>query len=285
MHELLDLLLLSDLRDNHDRRMVEAAIRRHCNPVPVDAETILCRVLGRYKFYVDSRDTSLAPHLLLDGFWEYWITDVMLRNVAPGDTVYDVGANLGYYSVLMAELAGPEGRLLAFEPNPRMAQLLQRNLEINGFTGRSLVDQRATSQRSGEQLTFHASTEHPKNGSLMHASGPDAGRLQVTTVALDDFSDRPADFIKIDVEGAEAMVWAGMQRLLDASPKVKILMEFNAGRGSEAAALLDSIAARYPLREVCEDAIIRPVERSALLARPLDTMLYLSHQEPNCRPG
>ena len=143
----LDLLTITDFIGSHDRRHVEAAIRRRCHTVWIDPETTLCRILGRYKFFVDSRDIGLAPHLMLDGYWEFWISDFIWRNLRPGFRVLDVGANLGYYTVLAADLVGPQGQVTAFEPNPRMFELLQRNAGINGFSQWTDCSARAVSCR------------------------------------------------------------------------------------------------------------------------------------------
>src|SRR5918912_920802 len=98
-----------------------------CMAVPVDPITALCRVLGRYKMYVDLRDTGFVPHLMFEGYWEYWITDFMWRNLGPGQVALDVGANHGYYTVLMSDLVGAQGMVRAFEPNPRLVELLGLN--------------------------------------------------------------------------------------------------------------------------------------------------------------
>ncbi|MFC7542969.1 FkbM family methyltransferase [Siccirubricoccus deserti] len=128
---------------------MEAAIRARCQSVAVDPQTILCRILGRYKFFVDCRDQGLAPHLMLDGYWEYWVSDFIWRNVKPGETVADIGANLGYYTVLLADLVGPGGRVMAFEPNPRLFDLLQRNVAINGFSRWANCHAKAVAAKSG----------------------------------------------------------------------------------------------------------------------------------------
>jgi hypothetical protein len=70
--------------------------------------TALTRTIYGHKMYVDTRDVSLAPHLLLDGYWEQWITNIFRELVKPGMTVVDVGANFGYYSVLAASLVRPD---------------------------------------------------------------------------------------------------------------------------------------------------------------------------------
>jgi hypothetical protein len=91
----LDLVTTAQLRALGNRPAAEGAMRARCMAVPVDATTALCRVLGQYKMYVDLRDTGFAPHLMFEGYWEYWITEFMWRNVRPGQVALDLGANHG----------------------------------------------------------------------------------------------------------------------------------------------------------------------------------------------
>ncbi|MGG5817265.1 FkbM family methyltransferase [Falsiroseomonas sp. HW251] len=272
------LLRTEDLRDG-PRQAMQAAIRARCQAVPLDQRTILCRVLGRYKMLVDARDLGLGPHLLLDGYWEYWCTSFMLNRIRPGQVCLDVGANLGYYAVLMADLSGPTGRVLALEPNPRLATLCARSLALNGFAARSAVHRLAASDAPGT-LRFRASDDDPKNGHVLDGLAEEAedGALEVAVRAapLDDLVEGAADFIKVDVEGAEEKVWAGMQRLLDRSPGVAVLMEFNAFRCQAPEQTLRAIADRFPLRELRLDGAVAPVEPAAILDRTEDTLLVLA---------
>jgi FkbM family methyltransferase len=92
--------------------------------------TALC--LNRYgqKMYVDTRDISIAPHLLEGGYWEQWITDAMTP-FFRGATFFDVGANMGWYSAV-AEKFGVKD-VYSFEPNPRLASLLNKTMCVNGY--------------------------------------------------------------------------------------------------------------------------------------------------------
>lgn len=275
------LLTLDDLRGSTPRHEMEAAFRARCHTVPLDQHTVLCRVLGRYKFLVDSRDLGLAPHLMLDGYWEFWCTDFMLRRLKPGQVAWDIGANLGYYSVLMADLVGHAGSVLALEPNPRLAQLTERTLLLNGFRDRAKVQRLAAAERGGGVMRFHATLADPMNGRLLPEGEADAEPgdlpgIAVRTTRLDDLGAGKVDFIKIDVEGAEEQVWAGMQGVLDRSPDITVLMEFNALRCQAAEATLNAIAARFPMRELRLDAHVVPVAISEILTRREDTMLVLT---------
>lgn len=74
---------------------------------------LLCRLLGVFLAFVDTRDLMLGPRLVLDGFWEAWVTLAIARHVQPGSWCVDVGANHGYYTLLMAAACGPAASSLA----------------------------------------------------------------------------------------------------------------------------------------------------------------------------
>jgi len=274
---LLPLLSLQMLRSPPHRTWLEAAIRARCNAVPLTADLLLCRVLGRYKFHVDPLDEGFAPHLLLDGYWEYWMTDQVCRTTGPGMVAIDAGANAGYYSVLMADLVGPQGHVHAIEPGARSLNLLRRNLSVNGFTPNSTVHALAIgSARSTAVL--RSTLAEPKNAYVVPAGLPAPPGFQeevIETMPLDELVET-ADIIKIDVEGAEEQAWAGMQRLLDRSPRVRILLEFNAFRCLDPAGLLRDIAGRFPLRFLDFDAQVKPADPKVLLDSREDTMLLLT---------
>jgi FkbM family methyltransferase len=277
-------LTLEDFIACHDRVELEAAIRARCQNVAVDPQTILCRILGRYKFFLDCRDQGLAPHLMLDGYWEYWVSDFIWRNVKPGETVADVGANLGYYTVLLADLVGPGGRVVALEPNPRLFDLLQRNVAINGFSRWTDCHAKAVAAKSGEWLNFRALVTDPKNGALLPASDrqldPDHIELAVETQAFDDLSVGPINFLKIDVEGAEEALWTGLQQTIARNPNIKILLEFNSFRCRTPERMIAEMAELFPLRKLDYDAVVRGTDAAHLLQNPEDTMLYLSRTDP-----
>jgi FkbM family methyltransferase len=216
-----------------------------------------------------------------------WCTEFMLHRIRPGQVAWDVGANLGYYAVLMAELVGRQGRVLALEPNPRLAKLCGQTLALNGHWHTAEVRRIAAADESGGTLRFRTTFSDPKNGHLLAADeaaapGIDDDTLEVAvpTMRLDDLSEGPVDFLKIDVEGAEEMVWAGMQRLLDRSPGITVLMEFNAGRCRAAEATLAEIAARFPLRELTLQGPVAAVTAAEIMRRVEDTLLVLTNGKP-----
>jgi FkbM family methyltransferase len=281
LQPLLPWTTLEMLRSAPVRAIGEAAIRARCQVVNLDARTALCRVLGRYKMYVDLRDAGFAPHLMFEGYWEYWNTEYVWGHVLPGQICLDVGANHGYFTLLLADLVGPSGTVHALEPNPHLFDLLSRTVALNGFAGHVHVHQAGAGGRRG-QLPLLVPLSEPKNARLIteqQAREPvSQGREEVhrvPIVPLDELVKGPVDFIKIDVEGAEEAVWAGMQKLLDRSPRVRIAMELNPGRCADPRGLIAAISARFPLREIGFDGFSHPVTVEEVLARSEDTMLDL----------
>jgi FkbM family methyltransferase len=130
--------------------------------------------------------------------------------IAPGSVVYDVGAHVGFYTLLFSELVGPAGRVVAFEPNPRNVAYLKRHLKINDTTNAHVVE--AAASDSTGIATF------ADDGVSFTGRLSSQGSLNVPTVTLDEFVQREnapqPDYIKIDVEGAEYRVLHGADKLL-----------------------------------------------------------------------
>ncbi|WP_431285889.1 FkbM family methyltransferase [Humitalea sp. 24SJ18S-53] len=273
---LMPLLSMEMLRNPPHRTWLEAAIRARCSAIPLGDDLLLCRILGRFKFHVDAKDEGLAPHLLLDGYWEYWVTEYICRNTEPGMVAADVGANAGYFTVLMGDLVGANGRVHSVEPGARSVRLLERNVAVNGFGGHTTIHPLAVGAEAGIAI-LRSTLAEPKNAYTVPPGYPAPRGVieeQVKTAPLDDLMD-VVDIMKIDVEGAEEQVWAGMQRLLGRSPRARILFEFNAGRCHDPAALLRDMAGRFTLRFLDFDSLTKPADVAVLLGNREDTMLVL----------
>lgn len=182
------------------------------------------------------------------------------RLIRPGMTVADVGAHIGYYTRLLSELVGPSGRVFAFEPEPENHAVLVANLAANRYRNVEASDA-AVSDRVGT-ATLHLSPGS-SNHSLLSGYTQAQGAREVRTVTLDSFlSDRGVerlDFVKIDVEGAEPLVLAGMLRTISRSPALSMLVECNpqalACAGASPDDLLDSLRRmHFTVESVAPDA-------------------------------
>ena len=146
---------------------------------------------------------------ILNGTYEREQTRLFERHLRPGATVLDVGAHVGYYTLLSSVLVGGEGRVHAFEPNPANAEFLRRHVRINRLSNVH-VEQAAVSDTAGT-ARFDFGTGSG-TGRLA-----DAGALEVRTVRLDDHCAQHGlapSALKIDVEGAELVVLEGARETL-----------------------------------------------------------------------
>jgi FkbM family methyltransferase len=143
-----------------------------------------------------------------------------------GDVVYDVGANVGYYSLLASRLVGPAGKVFAFEPFPRNVDLLKKHLRLNDVLNVSLV-QSAVSSVNGE--VYFESSPDPSSGHVSEGHGD----LRIPSVTLDTLvferSTPPPQVIKIDVEGAELSVLkGGLETLRRCRPAILLALHGHA---------------------------------------------------------
>lgn len=192
---------------------------------------ILCRVLSKYKMYVNTLDCGIAPHLIIDGYWESWLTQCLTRIVEPGSICIDVGANVGYYTLLMSELAGKKGRTISVEPNPEVCKCLKLTQSIHGFTFE--IMEAAVSNRKG-YTSLSVPTYYPGSASIVPFLGFASSKISKVKVRLLTIDEMvlelnlpKVDVIKIDVEGVEPQVFEGMQETIRNNPTLKIVMEYS----------------------------------------------------------
>lgn len=165
----------------------------------------------RYRIFADY---GLAPLL---GRWEPDAQRLMERHICPGSAAYDIGANYGVHTLLMAKLVGPLGHVYAFEPVPEIMAQLRENVQLNGFSNVTCVEL-ALGDWTGSS-SFARGTDSC-SGRLLVRGSPPGGDLSVGVTTLDEFvlgeGHRVPCFVKIDVEGAESRVLSGAERVLQA---------------------------------------------------------------------
>lgn len=199
-------------------------------------------------FIHDARDRFVSRRLREEGIWEPYETALLLRLLAPGDVFVDVGANIGYFSVLAASVVGESGAVFAFEPDPDNFQLLQANAAHNALAHRITAVRGALSDAAGEGQLFlsadnlgdhqvYVSDEVRPSVPIALHRGSDylAGRLQ------------RMDLLKVDTQGSEYQVIAGLLPLLLTLPRTpRILIELTPHSlrqaGASGRALLELLA-------------------------------------------
>lgn len=154
---------------------------------------------------------------LVRGWVEVEVQEALRRLVAEGDVVYDVGANLGFFTLLGARLAGPAGHVYAFEPEPVGAATVREHAALNGF-GNVTVIEKAAGETAGRELL---QTVEDLSWSHLESRGehPRAdGAVTVEVVAVDALVEAgqilPPQLVKLDVEGSELDAVRGMSATL-----------------------------------------------------------------------
>ncbi|MBV8280457.1 MAG: FkbM family methyltransferase [Candidatus Eremiobacteraeota bacterium] len=196
---------------------------------------VLLRTRNGFKMYVDGRDVSIAPHLILDGVWEEWTERALLTLIRPGMTILEAGANVGYFTLLMAKAAGSAGSVHSFECDPDLATLARDNVEINGLHRVARVVEKALGEKSG-RVTFYRTDRHRGGGSIVagleqipHNPTDQRVPLDVEMTTLDDYCAANSivpDLIKLDAEGAEPAILRGSPKLLASPRALTLVMEF-----------------------------------------------------------
>ena len=201
-----------------------------------------------------------ATHGCWLGSYELSKQKTMASLVRPGDVVYDLGANVGFYTLLASAGVGPTGQVHAFEPLPENVRFLQRHVQLNRLEN-VFVHECAVSDSGG--LNRFAAAASRCQGRLSPR-----GELSVRTVKLDDFvfndGHRLPHLIKIDVEGGEIRALCGARQVLAQGRSLVLLATHGPEAHSECCALLKSLDYRITALEGES-----PETSSELLARPL----------------
>ncbi len=184
---------------------------------------------------LDTRDISLTPHLLSKGFWEIWITQVFLETIEDNMNVLEIGANVGYYTLLAASKVGSDNQIFAFEADSATYELLSKNIEINGFKNKVTLINKAVFSES-KRVKFSSFKKHHGSNSLIQFSESSIEGFreevkisEIDSISLDDYFEMNVPkigLIKIDAEGSEPHIFRGMIKLLHENSHVKIICEF-----------------------------------------------------------
>ena len=178
-------------------------------------------VFGK-RLYLDDADSL---NLSIHGAHEPDTTALPKSLVRDGDTVLDIGAHIGYFTLLMAGLAGDSGRVIAFEAHPDNAALLRKTIAESGYNN-VVIENKAATSRTGSLYPIP-----DRAGTVDHRTidvFEDRGRIGVEGVALDDYFPAHAkvDVIKMDIQGAEGHALVGMQRVIARQDRLALITEF-----------------------------------------------------------
>jgi len=200
------------------------------------------------------------------GFYEYEKQQWISREIRPNTVFWDIGANVGFYSLLASKLVG-SGKVFAFEPVPRNLSYLRKHLSLNCVTNVEVLPI-AVSDRNGT-----SSFELEETGYMGHLSSE--GKITVPTATLDSLVEEgkvlPPDYVKMDIEGAELLALCGAARTFQRSRPILFLATHGRLIERECRHLIESwgyewhsmedkregdlgeILARFPCQKLCEN--------------------------------
>jgi FkbM family methyltransferase len=191
------------------------------------------------KMWVQGKDTGPGFYFKVKGAFEPTQTNYFLKHIYANDVFFDVGAHVGYYSLLASKLVGDQGKVIAFEPSKENYQLLEKNIEVNNLRNIKII-KKAVSDKTGK-TKFYLNTTSSGDNSLIKTKG--TVQVQINTITLDEFiakSKLSPNVIKVDVESAEDKVIAGMLSILDSRKLRLMFIEFgeDVQKGKKIAKLL-----------------------------------------------
>jgi len=236
---------------------------------------------------------TIQTYVYFFGVWEPAITAYLAATLAPGDTVIDIGANVGYHTLLAAHCVGATGRVYAIEASPRIFSLLQQNLALND-TSRVEAFNVAVCAESCDVPVFLHDDTNLGGTTIVPAVADRCGAVQEAVVSGRALTDilpvaavLSARMIKIDVEGAEHLVVRGLQPLLPLlSQRTELLIEVSAeglhAHGSSVADFLRAFRSvgfqtyaidnRYTVDMYLEKAVARPEPLEGCAFEQLDVV-------------
>ena len=223
-----------------------------------------------HRMWLDDKDTlELAVHEV----YEPVETTLLKKFLQPGQTFVDVGANIGYYTLLAARIVGPKGKVYAFEPDPTNFALLTKNISANGYANVIAVNQALSSKTGAAKLYLNPANRGDHRIYDSHDGRPS---VEIQMTSLDGYFkklDKKVHFIKMDVQGAETAALAGMKGLIRKNKGLKLVTEFSPGSLKAFGAnpkkyLKDLSALGFRFLEISEkNKSVRPVTTAQLLKR------------------
>lgn len=172
-----------------------------------------------YKLYLDPDD-----HLMLANN-EYIIHPILKKIIHDGDTVIDVGANIGVLTLFFRKLVGNKGMIYSFEPNPVAFSVLKKNINENNLANIQIEDKAVSNKNDKVSFTIDSSITN-SSISKNHKDG-----VLLDCVSMDEYFTenkmKKIDFVKIDTEGHDLTVLEGMTKIIQLNPELKIMVEYH----------------------------------------------------------
>ena len=190
------------------------------------SNNILIRKVQGSKMYLNLKDKGISKDLALDGIREPESTKMVKKIIKEGDTVVDIGANIGYYVLMESQLVGEKGKVYAIEPVPDNVNVLKNNIKLNNYANVKVFQMAIGNMDTTKKM--HISSLSNWHSFINHKRGI-IKAIDVKVVPLDKFlKDKEyPDFIRMDVEGYEYQILKGMKTILGKRKPLKLFIELH----------------------------------------------------------
>ena len=202
-------------------------------PIYLEIKYLLWRVCLKYlvnpkkvimvegnKMFLDDKDSlllSLKPY-------EKENVEIIKKIVQKEDVILDIGANIGYFTLILAKIAGEKGKVFAFEPYPKNFEILKKNIEVNNYKN-VILENKAVFNKNEKIKLFLSPINNGAHRIFNTLNGKNS--IEVEAIKLDDYlKNKKIDFFKMDIEGAELNALIGMESILK-NKDIKFIMEFS----------------------------------------------------------
>jgi len=187
-----------------------------------------CQVFGR-TMYLQKRGQQFWE-LANYGIWEKETTEYFLENIPKKGVVLDIGANIGYFTLLFASLVGKEGKVFSFEPEQSNFSILKKNIQTNNFQNVKIENVAVTNYTGKTEL--YLSEKAAGHHRIYKSNNVSSNHISVRTINLDEYlKETPfferISFVKLDVEGSEFGAIKGMEKILLQNKKIELVVEFS----------------------------------------------------------
>jgi FkbM family methyltransferase len=206
------------------------------------------------------------------GTYEPCVQEIYAALIRPGMTVYDVGANVGFLSVLAAKLAGSHGRVICFEPLPANADAIEHNCSINGFQNMTVIREALGRKQERAEFLVSANVGWGRLAGLpAGAPGDLTEKLMVPVNSLDHWLRElaPPDVIKIDIEGGEIEMLEGARQMLSEIRPI-VLVELHGTNAGVDRILTEASYRSYVVGRAC--SVVDARWSALVLSAPSESM-------------
>jgi FkbM family methyltransferase len=185
-------------------------------------------IINNHKFYIDKKDENVSQELVIHKEWEPYETTIFKKHIKRGDVILDLGAHIGYYTLIAAGIVGNKGKVYAFEPCKKNFTILEKNVCESGYKNIILVN-KAVSNKTGKTRLFLHSINSGDNRLFFDPKEKMKEEI-VEQISLDKYFKnkyRKVDLIKLDIQGSEALALTGAENLIKKNRNIKLISEYS----------------------------------------------------------